>query len=114
MVNLFLGIVLSLALAVGFPPLPSPESLVQQSLGVCESGAILDVRVYQTQEKPQVIWVVFRASSDKPVAVQLILDDTFSQAWILKDGKVQEFLSLEELFKVSESPCDLLPKGPQV
>ena len=110
MLNFIIGILMSGVLLVGFPKLPPLEQLAQQQFAPCPSGAFLEIASYQTQAKPSVFWDVFKDMDGKVLAIVVFVDEKFVKAYILKDDKVLELNSFEELLKVSKSACDLLPK----
>jgi len=110
MLSFITGLLISAALLVGFPKLPPPEQLVAHAFAPCPSGALMEVASYQTQEKPSVLWDVFKDVNGKVWAIVVFVDEKFAKAYVLKGDKVLELNSFEELLKVSKSACDLLPK----
>lgn len=116
--NLLIGLLLSLAVLVGFPSLPPGATLQEQGFGACvEQQAMIELAVYHVQDKPHVDWYVYNDMDGKPVAILVFVMDILSsedelvKAYVRKDGKVLEFPDMESLLKVTQSPCDLLPKN---
>lgn len=110
--NLLIGLLLSLAVLVGFPSLPPGATLQEQSFGMCvEQQAMIEIVVYHVQDKPHVDWLVYNDMDGKPVAILVFVEEELVKAYARKDGKVLEFSNRESLLKVTQSPCDLLPKN---
>lgn len=110
MFNILGSLLLSIVLTVGFPPLPSPDSITEFGFIGCPPGDYLDVSFYHVQDTPHVDWTVYKDMTGNTIGIVAFLEDEVVKAWAAVDGKVQEFASLSDLQKVAKSPCDLLPK----